>query len=469
MPAGPALKPMIDIGQAMAALRPGAPRPKRRGQAGQASQTVREPVFLIGQSGKLYGVAGEGGNERIAIGDAEGPGARVPGAPGVRAYQTGGVVDVLAEVERNLGHALTADQRALFDANVGNVVNPGAPRITPPRFAGSGGLLPGTTQGPSGPQTAQFGAAQGVISASQAQIDAQTAALGAAGTAAGASTAYLNEQARAGAAARAERERIIAARGNAQNIIDVARGNRDRRAQDYKYGIAGLDVPAELVLPEGFAGPLPPGVRRKIETDEERLTREAADSEALRQSTLDQARIAAARAGLTVDEAQRRAQGAALGVSQANLNLDRTQTPPGPGLVMDDNGNWVTAAEARLTAAQNNLVVDPSDRTGATLVTRADLASRTDQFGNVRRASDGVVVSPEGNEFRNGQWVDPRTGNVFYPNMGNLGAWVAPNGNIYFITNPETGAGYWTAPDGVTRLDLPPSQGAGSVLPGPDE
>ena len=457
MPAGPALRPMIDIGTAMASLRSGAPKPKRRGQA-QASQTVREPVFLIGQSGKLYGVAGEGGNERIAIGDAEGPGARVPGAPGARAYQTGGTVDVLAEVERNLGHPLTADQRALFDANVGNVVNAGAPGAPRP---------PGQTA--SAAQTAQFGAAQGVISASQAQIDAQQAALGAAGTAAGASTAYLNEQARASAAARAERERIIAARGNAQNIIDVARGNRDRRAQDYKYGIAGLDVPAELVLPEGFAGPLPPGVRRKIETDEERLTREAADSEALRQSTLDQARIAAARAGLTVDEAQRRAQGAALGVSQANLNLDRTQTPPGPGLVMDDNGNWVTAAEARLTAAQNNLVVDPSDRTGGTLVTRADLASRTDQFGNVRRASDGVVVSPEGNEFRNGQWVDPRTGNVFYPNMGNLGAWVAPNGNIYFITNPETGAGYWTAPDGVTRLDLPPSQGAGSVLPGPDE
>lgn len=109
-----------------------------------------------------------------------------------------------------------------------------------------------------------------------------------------------------------------------------------------------------------------------------------------------------------------------------------------------DTGRVEPVAQAKIDAANGNAVYDPVDRT---YTTQGDIKSRTDQYGNVRRTADGVLVSPQGNELRNGVWTDPKTGNT----LVNPTTWQNAQGTAEFhITDSKTGAGYWETPDGFT-------------------
>jgi hypothetical protein len=443
---GPAGAPLVDIATITRTLRalpsPGAPVPP----ATRPDQVVGEEILGVGaRSGRIHFIAGERGPENIVIGDGRG-GSPVRGAPGVRAYATGGTIR--ADVEAALGHPLTPEQEAIFQANIGNVQMPtGTPQVRPPAFAGSGGIAPGAAAPaasvpPTQTQRQQYQAAQGVLNATQAQIAAQQAALAASAGTSAATGSYLTAQEQAAQQQLRDQQAIINARNNVTDQVNVARARNDQAALEYKYALAGLPVPQDVTLPEGYRGPLPPGVRPALLTQEQRLTQEAQDRAALASGQVEQARIAAARAGLSEDAASRAVTAAGIGVAQARLDQARAETPPAPGLVYDEfGGNWVTPQQLQTLNAQRGLVQDPSDPTGATWVTRLDLASRTDLQGNVRNATTGILTDPQtGNQFIDGAWTDPRTGNRF---VG--GHWVSPEGNVFID-------GYWWTPDLKFRL-----------------
>lgn len=241
-------------------------------------------------------------------------------------------------------------------------------------------------------------AERGTLGPAAGVITAKGAGFGARERGVAAERAYLAEQERANAARRQEEEGIRAARGNVADITAVARAQRVRDVELYRFDIAGLPHPIEIILPGDFQGNLPPGVVQRLQTLEEILTRNAADAEKMRQFTLEGLRIKAAAAGvditeadittgraqlvldaaqnaakragldadaarigvaaaaiatgraqLTLDEAELAAKRAGLDVTETMIAKERATVPPRPGLVLDTDpttglGEWVTPA-----------------------------------------------------------------------------------------------------------------------------
>lgn len=261
-------------------------------------------------------------------------------------------------------------------------------QIKPPGFAGSGGLQdpnylppapqPSATLPGMDPNAAQWnaqnqyinaqqqylnakqgtlGPQQAVIGAKGSVYDAQAAALPAKQAQIGANSAYLAEQTRANEASRSEYEAIKAAKQNTGDIIGVTRAQRDRNNQAYRYQLAGIDVPIEIDLPEGYTGPVPAGMIGRLQTLSEKLTNVAKDNEKMRSFSLEAARIRyneagievdkkqldveaaqiqAGRVGLTLDQAELAAQRAGLDVDQAGIRKALAAQPPAPGYEFDE-------------------------------------------------------------------------------------------------------------------------------------
>jgi hypothetical protein len=178
----------------------------------------------------------------------------------------------------------------------------------------------------------------------------------------GAQSSYLDEQARNNAASQSEQMAIMAAKNDTRNVVAVARAQRDQQNTDYRYKIAGLSAPIDVDMPDGFSGPLPPGVRARLETIADKLTRQSTNNEKIRKFHEEAARIATAKAGLEVtaadiasgrvslslEQAEQAVRLAGLDVDQAQLAAAATKVPPAPGLVWDDKGHqWVNATDLK--------------------------------------------------------------------------------------------------------------------------
>lgn len=177
-----------------------------------------------------------------------------------------------------------------------------------------------------------------------------------------AQSGYLSEQARANAARMSAQQGITAAQQNGPNLIAAARGQRERDANDFKFRIAGLPTPIDITLPDNFSGDLPPGVRERIETIADKLTRQETNTDKMRQFNLEAARIATAAAGeevtaadiaagkvsLSLEGLEQAVRLAGLDVGDAELAAQATKLPPAPGLSWDEDGNqWVNTSSLK--------------------------------------------------------------------------------------------------------------------------
>lgn len=513
------------------AATPAAAAPRRRGffptraTAGQwdqqngGTQMINEPAVVVGlHSHDALATIGENQRELMTIQPvgprAVGPVSRSnPLIPGVRPYADGGQA-VIGDIIQYNPNAADPNVQAQIKAGTATITNENGQLVLRSYSTGttgtdtsganaygspttSGGAAPAATSGSSFGAAGQniYNANQGVQSTTQAEIDAKNAALDAKNAeiaanrgvvaaqskqltadrnSTGASQAYLDEQKRATAAARADELAIEAARANTADVTATAEAQNARNNEAYKYTVGGLAQPTEVTLPnEGAGVALPPGVVPRIQSQEEILTDKAKQTQTLEGFTLDaaqqaanQANIDAQRAGLDVTGAQLQAttanlnsqqanlaaDRATLGVTQAQLNLDIAQTPP-PGQVYDSvSGTFMSPEQFQILQQQRGIEYDPVNKV---YVPRAELQARTDANGNIQRTSDGVWVNPTThNELVNGVWTDPTTGDYYDPKQN---AWVDPSTGNKFVmnqngpgynSNANSGDGYWVDPNG---------------------
>lgn len=314
---------------------------------------------------------------------------------------TGGGPDPLA-IQYSANRALIGARSSNLDAQGrtidanGNVVN--AREATLPY-----------QQGVLDARTGVANAVSGTFAPTRAVINAEGNVISAQGKVTEGTRGYIGQQQQANKARMGETLGIQAAAANVTDKANVARTTRDRSARDYIFDMGGIERPNEIDVPEGQEGNvLPLGVRAKIKTQEEILTGKAKDSEAIRALQLDDAKLivqllgtdveaaqqAAARAGLTlkeaqllVDEAQNNATRAGIaldqsemgvsraqigadrakldesrtgiGVSRAQLGVDGAEMAPRSGLVIDvdpftGDSEWVTPAEATIRKERRN-------------------------------------------------------------------------------------------------------------------
>ncbi len=224
------------------------------------------------------------------------------------------------------------------------------------------------------PMQAQWEAGMNLLDARGIQLSAQRAyegmkpmawtakgnVLDARQKALGAQSLYLSEQGRNNATRLSEEQAIQTARNNPTDVLAVARAQRERDNTDYRYRLAGLSTPIEITRPDGFQGPLPPGIRDRLESIADKLTRQSTDKEKVRKYNEEAARIASASAGqevtaadiaqgriaLTLEQAERAVKYAGYDVDQAQLAEAATKMPPAPGLSWDaEGGQWVNTGE----------------------------------------------------------------------------------------------------------------------------
>lgn len=419
--------------------------PARIAPPARRRQVIREPVIAIGvRSGRVQFTAGEAGSENLTIRPRRarlGKDRRQAGER-VRSYQAGGALTVDPGIDPSdpTMQEQLASGAVYFDVATNTIRRR---QVATP----TAGTVTGTQTAAWQAQQQQLAAQAGQIAAQRTAIDAQLAYLAEQERARAADVRYQTEAERARSAQRGDILAIQAAQQDVGGITTAARTQRERAVTDYKYGIAGLPTPEEVVLPRAKQGTeLPPGVRVKVQTPEEITRGEVANTEALRQNALEKYAILARQAGLTAQGSGLQAQvagqaasRAGVAVNEANLAERQALQPPAPGLVYDEvSGTFMTSQERSKLSIERDFVFDPVNRE---YVERRDLMARTDTAGNIMR-KDGTWVDPRSsNEFRNGVWVDPLTGNVF-DQAANV--WRSAEGNTFHITGPHTGAGYWT-------------------------
>jgi hypothetical protein len=187
---------------------------------------------------------------------------------------------------------------------------------------------------------------------------------------------------------------IYAASQNTPDILRAAEAQDQYNAEDRRDASLGVSAPTTVALAPGQTTGGQPGVRGAIQTQEQALTRQAGYQDPIRAQQLalaqnavqlqgtdvEQARLAAQQAGLTLDQAnqlvaearnqagysQEAATGAGIqsqfadvATQQAGLGVTAAQTPPAPGLVSytdPDTGQsqWLTPGEAELRQAEYN-------------------------------------------------------------------------------------------------------------------
>ena len=454
----------------------------------EGDQVLREPARIVGRSGRVYGMLGANGKAEILTIRPADAAAKPKREKGVQVYDTGGEVKAATydewgrplydpNTDTNYGYsgpplgAPAATAPTAPTAQPANTTPTAVAGATPNPSSGAPYGAAGVTQfqnqqNVNAAREASIDASRNVQPAAAAQIDASRASIAAAAraqeatkTALGSSAAYTTAQEKANAEALAAEKGIQAASLNFADKAAVAHVAAARQNEDTLYRVAGYQPPVEVETPSGAGGfvQLPGGgvARATAKTQEQMLTEGEKRAGALRILELTKQKLAAERAGdvaaaaridaslealkaqaagLNVDAAQLGVSAANLGVSQANLNLNKSQQPPAPGQVFNDyTQTWMTRSERDIDYARRDLVKDPTDPTGGTFVTKADLAARTDSAGNIMRA-DGVLISPERNELRDGVWIDPKTGNRY-------------------LTDPMTGAPAWVSPDGLVFRD----------------
>lgn len=168
-----------------------------------------------------------------------------------------------------------------------------------------------------------------------------------------------------------EAQAINAARFNTPDLTRAAEAEGAYAAENRRDAAMGVAPPAEINLPNGTTTPAVAGVRPKIKTQEQQLKENQSYAEPIRAQQLalarnavdlmgtdvESARLAAARAGLTLDQANQLVTEAQLQEgygniisSRANLELEQAQQPPQPGMVRWTDpatgaGEWVTPQE----------------------------------------------------------------------------------------------------------------------------
>lgn len=216
-----------------------------------------------------------------------------------------------------------------------------------------------------GPQQAVIQASQGVLAARAAQLPQQQALSG---------LELQNAQAN-----QSENTAYRTALLDTQNIADTAAQRRVAGSLDYRYGMAGLEQPEQVIAPEGQQIENVPGVRAAVLSKAERIaynnkfsqsgradviaTAKAAleqtnDSVRAAQLVSEQAGISLEQARQAVDLARLSSLYADLQFKSASLQEDAASRPPAPGMVQYSDpqtgaSRWVTAQEKATLDAQD--------------------------------------------------------------------------------------------------------------------
>lgn len=243
------------------------------------------------------------------------------------------------------------------------------PAITPPAFSGSGGMAQSPQQGLAA--TNQWQATKDLLKAREFEVQsnvktlpiksevlkAQQNVLSKQEADISANRSYLDEQLRANEARRAEKQAIIAASNDPEDIKKTAKATREQDSEDYLFQLAGMPAPLRVKMPAGYTGKMPPGTLIAVQSLADILTEKSSDAEEMRKFNLEAARIKSANTGLdvtaaqiakgrvelTLDEAQLAAEAAGWVTAQHQINYDKAKLPPTPGLVLDDStGEWTT-------------------------------------------------------------------------------------------------------------------------------
>lgn len=380
---------------------------------------IPEPASVVGDlTGKVYDNIGDNpqGPETLQVTPPGGQQQNVPvGPPG---GQGEGFWDMVSRLHAGAGGRAspmvsppTATPGAQSFANgtdepqqVGQITPPrfageggllpgaSSTQITPPPFAGEGGLQPNAGGGPSGPSTAIYNQQDSVYNqqqrANQAGQDAnqvaQGALVGRAGVIAatadsfGASSAYTaaqrsandaagrqNQQNRAyitqqGAdvAARTDEEQKLQA--SAANVSDLAavaqaQGYRtDKEAEDQRFD--GVSAPQQIVVPPGYTGQLPAGVEAKYQTQNEQQQTQFSNADKLRSLSLDAAKNIVDLAGTDAAAASIAAKAAGFTVDEAKQKIAEASNLSSAMQLNVDQANLKTNAESlKATGAQISL------------------------------------------------------------------------------------------------------------------
>ena len=361
----------------------------------QGNQTIPEKAYVIGKSGKVYTTISEKAPEILKVVPTVGPFAPMREA-GMQQAATGQILSTGGLDPNDPAiQARIASGDVSFDPATGAItsksgyvspvattpVSTAAPMAQPAvstdpleaqrqaqqaAINARGGVAT-ATQGQLqanadvvASQSNQVNANQGVVNATQGtfapranQITAQGQVIGAQEAQTAVQRAQIQQVQQADAARLAAEQGIQAAASNVGDQAAVAAAQNARANEAYKYQIAGQAVPQEIQVNPGQTVPNLPGVQGKLETKADYLTRTAAASERLRSIQLDQAQQivnlagtdtaaaqqAAARVGLTLDQAQLLVAQAQNAASQAGVDVQGAQNKSAAAGINVDQAN----------------------------------------------------------------------------------------------------------------------------------
>lgn len=410
---------------------------------------------------------GNGGTATYTQGSAPGitppslnnSGGLLPAAPAPTSGQNPQSMIALANAYNSGQVGQGQNVNAFLNATTNGSAN-GGPGYGQGQGSGSGNLSypasvvgqvgPGST-GPTAANIAQYNAQKQAFAAKQASLQAQQAELPAEAAQTQAQSAYYAEQQRNAQQELALEQQEEAALSNVPDLTATAERANEQANEDYKYGIAGVAKPQDIILPPGYNGPaLPAGVRPTIQTQADVIAKQLQLLGARVGPENTIAQTTAEEAGTAVAQAQQQAQAADIASQEAAQQYsETTQVPPSAGLQWDElTGQWVTPMEYAQSHALNRFVTDPVNKVR---VTYEELAQRTDAHGNILNLQTNQWQSPapagqEGNTFEdttqmgypgmhwvdldnptnvfvNGQWIDTRNGNFWVQTGENSGEW----------------------------------------------
>ncbi len=182
-----------------------------------------------------------------------------------------------------------------------------------------------------------------------------------------------NQQLKAG-----ELQAIYAASKNTPDLLNAGEAQNAYASENRRDSAMGVSAPAEVNLPSEYNGPRQAGIRPKIMTQEQRLAEKAGYEDPIRNQQLQiaqtivqlqgtdvrAAELAAAKAGLTLDQANQLVSQAELGSeyagiveNRAGLGVQEAGQPPFAGAVKWTDpatgaGRWVTPQQYDQLQAQ---------------------------------------------------------------------------------------------------------------------
>lgn len=389
------LRPTIAAGTPMT---PPAPAPVASMPG--VDQVIPEATLQVGeQTGTIYSRHGDNPNGPELLQTVAPPGPVVgPRGTMVRSFATGGTQLVGANTAEV--RPLTPEEQARINAQqtalgaaptsvATPATNDPLVRQTQAREAtqGANQAVINASQGVTAANQNVITARRGTIAPTQSVIDASGNVISAQEAQNAQNRTYLGEQQAANQQLLTEQRGIRAAEGNIADLTATARAQTDYNDQKYRFNIAGVTPDTEINLPNGTNAQLGPGVRGKILTQAELLTKESEANKAERAIQLDNARIAVALAGTDVAAAQAAAARAGLTLDQAQLVVSQAQLEAdSAGITLDQYQNQLSQARLNEDIAGNKpagqvLYTDPY--TGQSeYVTQAEADQRDFQYRN---------------------------------------------------------------------------------------